>query len=549
MMRHGRRRHAVAIFLAVACAPHATAGAEPIDALMRTAVEQMRSAGGLQIGDASLTAVNLLGELYVRREYQPAWNRPENVDALLRLLAAADAHGLDPDDYDLSTLEDLRRQIAASADPDPVLLVAFDLLLTDGLARLGYHLRFGKVVPDNVDANWNFGRKAMTEDVVQRIQDAIDSESLGDFVRQVAPQHEFYEALQDSLAEHRRIAASGGWPSVPGGGKLERGARGQRVRALRERFGLASGQEFDTELDQSVRRFQELHGLGVDGVVGPATIEAMNVPVEVRIDQLRVNLERTRWVFRDVDEEDDFILVNIAGFHVYFIQDERVAWSGRAQVGKTYRKTPVFRAKMTYVELNPTWTVPPTILAKDVLPAIQKDPEYLARKNMRVIDSAGRTVDPTSIRWSSYSGRDFPYAIRQDPGPHNALGRIKFIFPNEHFVFLHDTPSRGLFDHVERTFSSGCIRVENPFELAEIVLDDPARSREQMLSEVGGKTERVFLDEPMTVMLLYWTAGGQAGSVQFLKDVYGRDPAVLEALDGDFVFVAPHGMNARWSGD
>ena len=524
-------------------------GGDSSTALMRAAVQQMREAAGLEVGEASLAAVPLLIELYERRDHRLAWTSDERVDELLELLAASTEDGLDPRDYNLPVLTELREQLLEANEPDHTVRVGFDLLLTDSLARLAYHMRFGKVVPDRLDGNWNFGRNAMATDVVQRIQDALDSDSLAAVIRELAPRHAFYENLKQGLAEHRAIAAAGDWPTLPDGATMGLGNRGKRVRILRERLGLVAGTIFDEELERSVRTFQMRHSLGIDGRVGRNTLRALNVPVGSRIDQIRVNLERARWVFRDVDEEDDFIAVNIAGFRVLYVRDEKLVWSARTQVGKTYRKTPVFRGKIEYLVLNPTWTVPPTILSKDVLPAVRKDIGYLDRKNMSVLDASGRVVDPTTIDWKRYSGGGFPYTIRQDPGPDNALGRIKFIFPNPHFVFMHDTPSRALFDRTKRAFSSGCIRVENPFELAEILLDDPGQTREAMLERVGGPTERIHLDEPVTVMILYLTAGSIQNDVKFREDIYGRDARVLEALEDEFEFVPPSDLSISWPMD
>jgi L,D-transpeptidase YcbB len=284
-----------------------------------------------------------------------------------------------------------------------------------------------------------------------------------------------------------------------------------------------------------VERFQHRHGLEADGAVGRRTLAALNVPVEARIDQLRVNLERTRWVFRDL--EPRYLIVNIAGFHAYLMEDGKSVWDSRVVVGTRYRKTPVFKARMTYLVLNPTWTVPPTILKEDIIPAMRRDPGYLASRNMVLLDASGQRVDTADIDLQNLTIRNFPYVVRQEPGPQNALGRIKFMFPNRHFVYLHDTPSRGLFERANRTFSSGCIRVEHPLTLAELLLDDPVNwNRAKIEARLAdGKTQTVNLKTPITVFLVYWTAEPEAdGEVNFFNDVYRRDAAVLKALDEPF---------------
>ena len=259
--------------------------------------------------------------------------------------------------------------------------------------------------------------------------------------------------------------------------------------------------------------------------------------VQVRIDQIRVNLERARWVFHAVQRK--FVLVDIAGFEVEIREEGGLIWTCRAQVGKPYRETPVFRSDIKYLVFCPTWTIPPGILEKDTLPAVKRDPDYLTKRNINAIDRNGNVVDQATIDWSKYSAGDLPYTLRQEPGPNNALGQIKFIFPNPHFVYLHDTPSKSLFDSTDRAFSSGCIRVEKPFELAELLLNDPEKwNREEIKKAIeSGKTRTVFLPEPIPVLLLYWTVEvSPDGAVYFKKDLYGRDEDVLEGLNGEFTF-------------
>jgi murein L,D-transpeptidase YcbB/YkuD len=406
-------------------------------------------------------------------------------------------------------------------------------LLTDSIIRLGYHLRFGKVDPNALDTNWNPTLELFREDPAVTIQEAIDSQSLREFSARVIPRAFLYERFKIALAEYRALEAKGGWPAVPAGATLKPGDKGERVPALAARLAVTAdlpataavdGALYDETLALGVRRFQARHGLAPDGAVGPATLAALNVPVAARIEQLRANLERARWVF--YEPESEFLVVNIAGFSLYHLSRGEVVWRTRVQVGRPYRQTPIFRAEMTYLVVNPTWTLP-TIYRDDILPAVRKNPAYLASHNIDVFDFGGSRVDPATVDWS---GRNPPYRLVQRPGSDNALGRIKFMFPNEHAIYLHDTPSRDLFDRDSRAFSSGCIRVENPFELAEQLLGSRARERLDALV-ASGRTETVFLEKPMPIMLLYWTAEPDAtGRVSFLPDVYARDAAVIAAL-------------------
>jgi murein L,D-transpeptidase YcbB/YkuD len=345
--------------------------------------------------------------------------------------------------------------------------------------------------------------------------------------------------MQDWLARYREIQSQGGYPVVPPGPTLREGDSGPRVQAIRARLTASGdleaaedGTRYDSALKDAVIAFQKRHLLDADGIVGTRSIEAMNIPVEMRVDQIRLSLERMRWVTEE--RASTLVVVNIAQYRTNFFKDGELAWSTRAMVGKNYRKTPVFRGDIAYMEFNPTWTIPPGILRNDTLPAIKKNPNYLAEKNIEVIDNKGRVIDPSTVDWNQYS-RSVPYTLRQTPGPHNALGTVKFIFPNKHFVFLHDTPHRELFDRPERAFSSGCIRVEDPLKLAELLLDDPAKYNRSTLQSVidSRETQRIHLKPKIPVVIVYLTAGlGEDGEIVFMHDVYNRDQRVLDALNG-----------------
>lgn len=519
------------------CAP--VLALSPTGETIRQYCEIIHEGPDSSIAHNQVAAVQLLTEIYARRGFQPVWEDAVRFEVLLAVLGAAGDHGLDPEDYHYRTLASW---VADSSDPR--LQAERDILATDALIRYGYHLYFGKVDPATLDPDWNLKRDLHGQDPVAVIEAAVSAPSLATYLdEKLAPNGPFYSGLKRALAYYRAIARVGGWSVVPVGPSLRPGDRGERVTALRARLavtdaGLAPAGEpllYDEPLAAAVKRFQRHHGLAVDGITGRRTLRALNVPVEARIDQLRVNLERTRWVFRDLERR--YLIVNIAGFHAYLMENGKSIWDSRVVVGTPYRKTPVFKAKLTYLVLNPTWTVPPTILREDIIPAIHRDPAYLSRQNMVLLDSSGQRIDPNGIDLDSLTVDYFPYVVRQEPGPRNALGRVKFMFPNEHFVYLHDTPGRGLFERADRTFSSGCIRVEHPLTLAELLLNDPVvwsrANIEQQLAE--GRTRTVSLRTPITVFLVYWTAEPEAdGTVNLFNDVYGRDAAVLQGLREPF---------------
>jgi murein L,D-transpeptidase YcbB/YkuD len=288
---------------------------------------------------------------------------------------------------------------------------------------------------------------------------------------------------------------------------------------------------YDAALETAVKRFQDHHRLTADGAIGRATVEAMNVTVRGRIEQVRANLERARWVLGGL--QDTFLLVNLPAFKVYYIREGENVWESRTQIGREARQTPTFRADLRYLVFNPDWTVPPTILAKDVLGGMQKGENPIRTKGLTILDRRGRPVDPGSIDWQAATPRNFPYTLRQPPGPNNALGRVKFIFPNEHAIFLHDTPSRELFRADTRTFSSGCIRVERPLELAAALLQQQDWTPEKIEQAVAsGRSETIPLERAVPVLIVYWTVSvGASGDLRFARDVYTRDPPLIRALN------------------
>jgi L,D-transpeptidase YcbB len=494
-------------------------------------------------------APSVLHGFYQSRDFAFAWN-DDTARALIAMVTDAQSHGLDPADY-------LVQQLAAlpplSTLPGSMRDDA-DLLLTEAFLRFAYHCRFGKVDPNSIETTWNYARYVSPGGpfvALNRILGAADFS--GQFMQEMG-HGPVYDAMRLLLARYRVFAADGGWQELVLGPTLHPDDEGPRVTALRKRL-TAEGYQaspatpdaaprFDPALVAAVQVFQRTHGLDDDGLVGKRSLEALNVSVGDRIEQIRVNLERLRWVL--IDRAPRFIVVNIAGFRVYYIEDDMPKWSARAVVGRPYRATPVFHAEMKYVVLNPDWIVPPTILRKDVLPAMHEDRAYLTEHRMEVIDAKRRFIDPSSIDWSLYPSTRFPYQIRQRPGPTNSLGRIKFVFPNPHFVYLHDTPAKELFEKPDRVFSSGCIRVENPLELAGILLQSkPGWDRAAIEAAIATEVTRtVFLDETIPVLLLYLSvvAFDNGREFAFYRDVYRRDAQLRAALDQDFVYVPPDGM-------
>ena len=540
------RTLAVLLLSALAFGPAGSqqvAPGDPTAAAIAMELEALMSPEPAPIHGVPIALQETVQSFYARRGFRPAWSNARNAAELRRALADSAADGLDPADYELQLLDSLARELegpAATSD----LRAQYDILLTEALLRLGYHLSFGKVDAESFDPQWNFGRTLEHRDVAREIEEALAAEDIYGRIEALKPTHRLYAGLKKELARYRAAGRTDEPAQIPAGAALKPGTSDARVPLLRARLAVSGDLDataavpdpaaYDATVETALRRFQARMGLESDGVAGAGTIAELNVPLAERIRQLRVNLDRGRVLLQDLPEK--FVVVNIAGYTAYVVQGQDIVWSARVQVGKPYRKTPLFRSDINYLVLNPTWTVPPGIIRADILPAAKADPASITRKGLKVLDSGGREVDPASVDWSRYSGGHIPYTLRQDPGPKNALGRVKLMFPNPYFVYLHDTPSQALFDRAERAFSSGCVRVERALELAAIVLDDPQWNAQSIDAVIaGGKLQNVTLKRKVPVLLAYWTAWVDRESrMNFRRDLYGQDAKWAAALDQPF---------------
>ena len=533
---------AAACTASLALAQPAPAEGDPLAQAIAAELDAWTTTDRPTIHGARIALPERLQEFYARRGFRAAWDNARNAEQLRRALTESYDQGLDPKDYHLPLLEDLAGEIARSAATDAV-RAQYVVLLTEALLRLAYHLSFGKVDPQTFDAQWNYGRTLASTDVSRKVEEALAAEDIYQRVEALKPTHSLYTGLERELARYRS-AAEAPQATLAAGPTLRPGDSDARVPQLRARL-IASGDldqaaaseslDYDSGLEAGVRSFQARMGLASDGVVGAGTIAELNVPLAARITQLRVNLDRGRVLLQDLP--DEFVVVNIAGFTAHFVRGQQIVWQSRAQVGKPYRRTPIFRSEISYIVLNPTWTVPPGIIEQDILPAAQRDPATITRKGLRVIDAQGQELDPASIDWSRYRSGHIPYTLRQDPGPANALGRVKLMFPNPYFVYLHDTPSQALFERSERAFSSGCVRVERALELTELVLDDAERWNAASIASAieQGELRNVTLSKRVPVLLAYWTAWvDQQGRMNFRRDIYGQDAKWAQALEARF---------------
>jgi len=516
---------------------------DAIAGALRESLDELQTTGNVSVENAQLLSRNALPAIYSEGGYRAFWT-PERLSLLLDLVKDSAGDGLLPEDYHLSALERLASS-GAIAGPDVAARARGDLLATDSFYLLLYHLYVGKVDPKSFHPQWNFDARPIQEPGgIRYVLDVLTQAKLREAIKQVRPDHWWYERGRAALAAYRDIAARGGWPAIPQGKALKSGMKDKRILALRQRLaatGELSGEsldseEFDEPLVKAVAAFQTTNRLNADGAVGAGTLKELNIPVEARIRQIRINLERGRWALHELGP-GTLVIVDIAGFDVMYMQGGAAVWRSRVQVGKPYRETPIFKSKIDHIVFNPTWTVPPGIFAKDILPGVKKDPNYLKKKGLDVIDSNGKKIDASQIDWSRQTASNFRYMLRQEPGADNALGRVKIMFPNPYLVYLHDTPSKALFEKEERAFSSGCMRVERPLELAKLLLNDEQNWNTQSIDKVlaTGQTKTVLLRQPVPVLIMYWTIDLSAeGRVGFKRDPYNRDPKLAAAIGAPF---------------
>lgn len=447
-------------------------------------------------------------------------------------------HGLNPNDYHLFLIEKYIDQTVLFKAMDTEEMMKLDVLLTDAFLLLGVHLYYGKVDSEKEGENWTIQRKEPELQLSRKLEEALIAGDIANGLNLLAPRYRSYWMMKEDLAFFLALENES-WPAISLDTTINPGQSNGLLPKIRERLiklrhplSDSISVTYDEECEKQLRKFQKGWGLNADGVIGKGTLLALNTRPHELISRLKVNMERFRWL--PLDEPRKYLMVNIASFDLVLIEGADTLVSMRTIVGKDYRETPVFDARMTYLVFGPTWTIPPTILKNDVIPELLKGPEYLEKKKMKLLRRNGSEIAYGEIDWSKISGNNFPYLVRQDPGPENALGRVKFMFSNNYNVYIHDTPAKGYFARDDRAMSSGCIRIEKPFELAELLLaDSPEWPSEKIHAAMQQNSEQTAsLKTPVDVVLLYltaWTDGN--GQVQFRQDIYKRDEMILNALN------------------
>ncbi|WP_276495928.1 L,D-transpeptidase family protein [Pontibacter litorisediminis] len=509
---------------------------------------------------------DLMFQFYGDRNYKLAWFKDNELvpqaEKFLGVIDSSNVEGLNPEKYKLVNFKEMFQKYKQLDPQDSTRLQLqqqIDVALTASYFNYASDFYRGRVDPTSQNnVNWEVKKnKIKLHKALQTILQERES---------TYPYYEFealhagYTRLRDALQHYRSIQEKGGWPKIELGAKktLQKGDSAQAVATIRQRLNPDQPIDlkdkrnwfFDGKLEAQVKKFQMLHGLSQDGVIGGKTLSTMNVPIEDRIEQIMINMERWRWIPKRMvpkSLDQKYIWVNIPEYKLYVYEDPnndpeaereyKEVLNMRVVVGKTMNATPIFSEKMEYVVLAPYWNVPNSIVEREIKPKMMNNPNWLETQNMEIVtkEKNPKPVSPYDIDWESVTEKNFQYMVRQKPGPKNSLGQIKFLFPNEHAIYLHDTPADALFSQTQRGFSHGCVRLEKPVELAKYVLQGMPEWDEQSIREVmhGDEEKWITLPKKIQVYLVYFTSWvDEDGNVHFREDLYGHDKTLRKEYFG-----------------
>lgn len=515
---------------------------------LQSRLESETSEEQLKIGDRLLGSSEELRVFYEERGFAEAWSKNGKLTKLGEELkfeiAESKYDGLNPEDYHSADIELLFQAISdkkgkLKAKPFAE-LADLDLMLTDAFFELARDLEIGKIDPSSLKSEWELGVNTPSTNYNELLNESIRKGSIKDGLESLYPDFKIYkkgrEIIRD-LDEKSKVDTLV-WETVNLDKSLKLGNSHASIPGLRDRlifWGFLKPYEvkdqlvFDSEMEEGLKKYQKNNGMEPDGTIGNLTAESLNNSPSNLMDIASVNLERLRWL-PDTLRDAELILVNIANYQLDYLNKLDTILTAKVIVGKEYNASPIFTAPMTYIAFSPYWNIPESITRDEIIPAVLKNPKYLDQKNMEVVTSSGEVVNPKSIKWSA---DPFPYLIRQKPGGSNSLGLVKFMFPNEHSIYIHDTPSRSLFELENRALSHGCIRIQDPAKFAQLLLqDDPSWTLEKINEAMNQDKEQIVdLKENIPVVMFYMTFWADSnGAPHFRSDIYNRDQEVLLAM-------------------
>lgn len=488
--------------------------------------------------------------IYADREYMEIWllngRLSKTGEEMLVYIEDSKFDGLQPEDYNLIQIYNM------STDPEKKNKkfrnlsseekVNLELLLTDGFFNLAKDIEKGKVNPSALDPNWKFEEKKSEVNYSEMLAEIANGKSIATTFLKLYPSSKLYGQGKNAIENLYKIQKNDTltWTYEEVEGAIDVGQLHAAIPAIRKRlifwdflkpYEMEDPTLFDSTMLVGLKKYQESNGMNPDGVIGSLVAESLNKSPQDLIDIASINMERLRWM-PELDWDQEMVLVNIANYQLDYMKKSDTTFSAKVIVGKEYNESPTFTAPMSYIAFSPYWNIPSSITQDEIIPAVQKDKSYLSKKNMEVVTGNGEPVNAKNVDWNLKSGENFPYLIRQKPGGDNSLGLVKFMFPNEYNIYIHDTPARSLFDRESRALSHGCIRIQNPDQFAKILLNDKSWTDEKIQKAMHQETEEVVkLDREIPVVIVYMTFwADRDGKANFRSDVYNRDEALLNAL-------------------
>ena len=482
---------------------------------------------------SDLFLLDSVQKFYSLRKNLPVWSNSKLRNNFIETLKNAEAEGLYFKDYHGIEIDTLNSGLSKLNKKEKS---EFDVLLTDAFFRFSSHLLNGKTDPEKIHEIFDLPKNQANLSTL--LNEAISKNDLEIAFIELRPNHPIYNQLISGLKIYKeKKEESDEFKDIETGEMIKPDMQDGRMPKINFRL-MALGylknidpfsHEHSKPVQEAIKQLQLENGLLADGIIGNSTIKLLNIDYTDRYNQILANLERWRWYPRDLGEH--YILINIANYHLDVFKGNDTIRSHKIMVGTDVRKTPIFSEEIKYIVFNPTWTIPPTIKSKDVIPGFRKDPEYASRKNIDVYNAAGEILNPSKIDWNSNIVKGYTY--RQKPGSSNPLGRMKIIYPNKHLIYLHDTPSKSLFSRNSRAQSSGCIRVQNVLELVGYLLNDQPMYTSEKIEEIleDGKTKEVKMKQLVNVHHFYWTAWMEKGKPRFTEDVYNYNEKIIAELN------------------